>query len=25
LMFFLLTTTFVQQGHLKVSLPQAGD
>ena len=25
LMFFVLTTTFVQQGHLKVSLPQAGD
>ncbi|MGH8212620.1 MAG: ExbD/TolR family protein [Rhodanobacteraceae bacterium] len=23
LMFFVLTTTFVQQGHLKVSLPQA--
>lgn len=25
LMFFVLTTTFVQQGHLKVSLPQASD
>ena len=25
LMFFVLTTTFVQQGRLKVSLPQAGD
>lgn len=25
LMFFVLTTTFVQQGHLKVSLPQARD
>src|SRR5690348_18281956 len=25
LMFFVLTTTFVQQGHLKVSLPQACD
>jgi biopolymer transport protein ExbD len=24
-MFFVLTTTFVQQGHLKVSLPQASD
>jgi biopolymer transport protein ExbD len=23
LMFFVLTTTFVQQGHMKVSLPQA--
>ncbi|HJU09057.1 MAG TPA: biopolymer transporter ExbD [Rhodanobacteraceae bacterium] len=23
LMFFVLTTTFVQQGHLKVSLPQS--
>lgn len=25
LMFFVLTTTFVQQGHMKVSLPQASD
>jgi biopolymer transport protein ExbD len=25
LMFFVLTTTFVQQGHLKVNLPQASD
>jgi len=25
LMFFVLTTTFVQQGHLKVSLPQASE
>ncbi|SRR5579883_183609 len=25
LMFFVLTTTFVQQGHLKVQLPQASD
>ncbi len=25
LMFFVLTTTFVQQGRLKVSLPQASD
>ena len=25
LMFFVLTTTFVQQGHLKVALPQASD
>ena len=25
LMFFVVTTTFVQQGHLKVSLPQASD
>ena len=25
LMFFVLTTTFVQQGRMKVSLPQAGD
>ncbi|HEU0277765.1 MAG TPA: biopolymer transporter ExbD [Rhodanobacteraceae bacterium] len=25
LMFFVLTTTFVQQGALKVALPQAGD
>lgn len=25
LMFFVLTTTFVQQGHMKVSLPSASD
>ncbi len=25
LMFFVLTTTFVQQGHMKVTLPQASD
>lgn len=25
LMFFVMTTTFVQQGHLKVSLPQASE
>src|SRR5579875_1793349 len=25
LMFFVLTTTFVQQGRMKVSLPQASD
>ncbi|HEX7325109.1 MAG TPA: biopolymer transporter ExbD [Rhodanobacteraceae bacterium] len=25
LMFFVLTTTFIQQGRLKVSLPQASD
>ncbi len=25
LMFFVLTTTFVQQGHMKVALPQASD
>lgn len=25
LMFFVLTTTFIQQGHMKVALPQASD
>lgn len=25
LMFFVLTTTFVQQGHMKVALPSASD